>query len=86
DSEKLYPQTDYSDDIAPREFTETDSLLAVKRLFDKQDYVGAINLARKILTSLPAFDDVRIFLGRSLLATGSIDEAEKEFRSVYDSK
>ncbi|MCV4809444.1 hypothetical protein OFB93_30695, partial [Escherichia coli] len=31
-------------------------------------------------------DDVRIFLGRSLLATGSIDEAEKEFRSVYDSK
>lgn|GEM_PF-558055 len=86
DSEKLYPQTDYSDDIAPREFTETDSLLAVKRLFDKQDYVGAINLARKILTSLPAFDDVRIFLGRSLLATGSIDEADKEFRSVYDSK
>lgn len=86
DGEKLYPQTDYSDDIAPREFTETDGLLAVKRLFDKQDFVAAATLARKILGDLPAYDDVRILLARSLLSSGSVDEAEKEFQAVYDSK
>lgn len=86
DREKLYPQTDYSNDIAPREFTETDSLLAIKRLFDKQDFGGASSLAKKILATLPAYDDVRILLARSLLASGAIDDAEKEFRTVYDSK
>ena len=86
DGEKLFPQTDYSDDIAPREFTETDGLLAVKRLFDRKDFAAAAALARKILADLPAFDDVRILLARSLLAVGSIDEAEKEFQTVYDSK
>ena len=28
DADKLYPQTEYSDDIAPRESTDSDPLLA----------------------------------------------------------
>ena len=86
DGEKLYPQMDYADDIAPREFDESDSLLAVKRAFDKQDFVNAEKNARIVLQSVPRFDDVRILLGRALLAQGKVTDADKEFRAVLDEK
>ncbi len=86
DSDKLYPQTEYSDDIAPSETSDSDPLLAVKRLFDKQDFVNAEDTARKLLRDLPRFDDLRILLGRSLLAQNKNTEAEKEFRAVLDEK
>lgn len=86
DTEKLYPQTEYSDDVAPRETTDTDLLLAVKRNFDKQDYTAAEKTARTVLASMPRYDEVRILLGRSLLALGRLPEAEKEFRAVSDEK
>lgn len=66
DKEKLYPQTDYSDDIAPRQFDESDSLLVIKRAFDKQDYVGAEKNARNILQVMPRFDEARTYLGSTL--------------------
>jgi len=86
DPEKLYPQTEYSDDVAPREFTENDPLLGVKRLFDKQDYAGAQRVAAAVLREMPRYDDVRILHGRSLLALGRLTDAEREFRSVLDEK
>lgn len=86
DSEKMYPQTDYSDDVAPREFSDSDWLLAVKRSFDKQEYAAAEQYARTILGELPRFDDVRILLARSLLAQNKVTEAEREFRAVLDEK
>ncbi|MEO7674795.1 MAG: tetratricopeptide repeat protein, partial [Pyrinomonadaceae bacterium] len=86
DSEKLYPQTEYSDDVAPRELTENDLLLAVKRSFDKQEYPAAEATARTVLREVPRFDDVRIFLARSLLAQNKITDAEREFRAVLDEK
>jgi Tfp pilus assembly protein PilF len=86
DSEKLYPQTDYADDAAPREFEDSDLLLSVKRHFDKQDYINAEKSARSVLRDAPRFDDVRILLARALLAQGKIAEAEKEFRAVLDEK
>ncbi len=86
DSDKLYPQTDYSDDVAPREFDESDLLLAVKRAFDKQEFGNAEKFARTVLQSAPRFDDVRILLGRALLAQGKITDADKEFRAVLDEK
>ena len=86
DREKLYPQTDYSDDIAPRELTDTDPLLAVKRSFDKQDYANAEKTARLVLADAPRFDDVRVLLARSLLALGRTSEAEKEFKTVLDER
>ena len=46
DSEGLYPQTDYSDDIQPREFSDSDVLLVVKREFDKQEFANAEKSAR----------------------------------------
>ena len=86
DSEKLYPQTDYSDDVAPREFDDSDALLAVKRAFDKQGFANAEKNARKVLQITPRFDDVRILLARALLAQGKTADAEKEFRAVLDEK
>jgi tetratricopeptide (TPR) repeat protein len=86
DPEKFYPQTDYSDDVAPRESTENDLLLDVKRPFDKQEFANAEKVARVVLRDQPRFDDVRVLLGRSLLAQGKNSEAEREFRSVLDEK
>ncbi|MEQ1603587.1 MAG: hypothetical protein ABL999_01810 [Pyrinomonadaceae bacterium] len=89
DAEKLYPQLDYFDDISPRESTESDPLLAVKRAFDKQDaqgYATAETTARTLLRDLPRSDDLRVLLGRTLLAQGKTAEAEKEFKAVLDEK
>lgn len=86
DAEKFYPQTDYFDDVAPRQFDESDLLLSVKKAFDKQDYVLAEKNARAVLQSIPIFDDVRILLGRALLAQGKNADAEKEFQAVFNEK
>lgn len=86
DSEKLYPQTEYSDDVAPRETTDTDLLLAVKRNFDKQDFAAAEATGRTVLASMPRYDDVRVLLARSLLALGRTADAEREFRNVLSEK
>ncbi|MBK6748576.1 MAG: hypothetical protein IPG67_00805 [Acidobacteria bacterium] len=86
DTEKLYPQIEYSDDIAPRESTDSDPVLAVKRLFDKQDYAAAEGMARVVLRDLPRLDEVRILLGRALLALNRNAEAEREFRAVLDER
>ncbi|CAN5370931.1 hypothetical protein BH10ACI1_BH10ACI1_23960 [soil metagenome] len=86
DADKLYPQVEYSDDVAPREFDDGDVLLAVKRSFDKQEFANAEKNARIVLNLMPRFDDVRILLARALLAQGKNTEAEKEFRAVLDEK
>jgi tetratricopeptide (TPR) repeat protein len=86
DPEKFYPQSDYSDDIAPRESTDSDVLIAVKRAFDKQEFASAEKIAREVLRDQPRFDDVRVLLGRALLAQSRTADAEKEFRAVLDEK
>lgn len=86
DTDKLYPQTEYSDDVAPRETTDTDLLLAVKRDFDRQAFAEAEKTARTVLRFSPRFDDVRILLARSLLGQNKLADAEKEFTAVRDEK
>jgi hypothetical protein len=86
DRQKLYPQTDFSDDVAPRELTDSDPLLAVKRSFDKQDFTVAEKTAREILSDFPRLDDVRTLLGRSLLALNRNADAQKEFQAVLNEK
>lgn len=82
DPEKFIPQTDYSDDVAPREFTESNPLIVIKRSFDKQDFAAAEKEARTVLKSQPNFDETRMWLGRALLAQNKTAEAEKEFQSA----
>lgn len=82
DPEKFIPQTDYSDDVAPREFTDSNPLTAIKRSFDKQDFVTAEKEARTVLKYQPNFDEAKMWLGRTLLAQNKTAEAEKEFQSA----
>ncbi len=86
DTDKFYPQIDYSDDTAPREFEDSDVIVSVKRAFDQQDFVKAEKNARIALQNAARFDDVRTWLGRALAAQGKNAEAEKEFRAVLDEK
>jgi hypothetical protein len=86
DTDKLYPQTEYSDDVAPKEFNDSDPLLAVKKLFDKQDWAGAETAARTVLRRYPRYDEVRVLLARSLLALNRDADAGKEFKAVLDEK
>ena len=89
DPDKLYPQTDYYDDIAPLERSDSDPLLSVKRMFDKQgaqEFANAEALARTLLRDVPRFDDLRVLYARSLLAQNKNSEAEREFKSVLEEK
>jgi hypothetical protein len=86
DVDKLYPQTEYSDDVAPKELTDSDPLLAVKKLFDKQDYAGAEKAGRIVLARYPRHDEVRVLLARSLLAMNRNADAANEFKAVNDEK
>lgn len=86
DSDKLYPQADYANDVMPQISTDSDPLLSVKRFFDKQDFANAESIARKLLSDLPRCDELRILFARSLLAQNKNADAEKEFRAVLDEK
>src|SRR5206468_1040995 len=81
DTDKLYPQIEYSDDVAPREFNDSDPLLAVKKLFDKQDWAGAETAARTVLRRYPRYDEVRILLARALLSLNRDTDASTEFKT-----
>lgn len=86
DPEKLYPQLDFSDDVAPREFNDSDPILIIKKSFDKQDFATAERDARVLLSSYSHFDEARILLARSLLGQNKLSEAEREFKAVLDEK
>lgn len=86
DKDKIYPQTDYSDDIAPREIGENDAIVFIKREFDRQRYEDADKNAKAVLKVYPIFDDARILLARSQLAQGKTSDAKKNFEKVLNSK
>ena len=82
DPEKLYPQTDYANDVAPRGLDLASSLAEATRLFGAQEYVKAEALARDMLASAPRMQEARIVFARALLAQNKTDEAEHEFRQL----
>lgn len=86
DPEKIYPQVDYSDDVAPRDFQESDPIVIIKRDFDRQNYLAAEKSARTFLAVVPRYNEARMWLGRILQAQGKNTEAEKVFKEVIDDK
>jgi tetratricopeptide (TPR) repeat protein len=86
DPEKLYPQIDYENDIAPRPVEVAGSLAEATRLFGAQEYVKADALARSLLAAAPRMQDARILFARILLAENKTDEAEREFRKLADDR
>jgi tetratricopeptide (TPR) repeat protein len=86
DPDKLYPQLDYANDVAPRSVEIGSSLADVMRLLGGQEYVKAETLARQLLTTSPRLQEARILLARVLLAQNKNDEAEREFRALLEDR
>ncbi|HEY6122294.1 MAG TPA: tetratricopeptide repeat protein, partial [Pyrinomonadaceae bacterium] len=84
DPEKLYPQLDYSNDVAPRGRDIAEGMSEATRQFGSQDFVRAEAIAREIITVAPRMQEARVLLGRALLGQNKLDEAEKLFRSALD--
>lgn len=86
DPEKLYPQIDYTNDVAPRPTEIAASLAEAMRLFGTQEYAKAESLTRQLLASTPQMQEARVLYARALLAQNKIDEAEREFRQLADNR
>jgi len=86
DTEKLYPQNVYFDDIAPKLFDENDAVAGVKSLLDQKKFDQAVRAAKDILRELPAYDDVSIQLARAYLGLANFTEAEQLANDVLAAK
>ena len=86
DAQKIYPQTNYIDDVAPRGISENDPVLFIKRDFDRREFNNAEKNARLVLGLYPHFDEAKILLGRSLLAQDKMAEAGNVFREALAEK
>lgn len=86
DPEKLYPQVDFGNDIAPRPVDIAGSLAEATRLFGAQEYAKADALARNLLAAAPRMQEARILFARILLAESKADEAEREFRRLANDR
>ncbi|HYX43128.1 MAG TPA: tetratricopeptide repeat protein, partial [Pyrinomonadaceae bacterium] len=81
DPDKLYPQLDYTNDIAPRVVTSGDPLVEADTKFIAQKFADAETAARQVIALTPSLQDAHILLARALLAQNKMDEAEREFRA-----
>jgi hypothetical protein len=86
DPEKLYPQLDYTNDMAPRPVEASASLGEAMRLFGTQEYAKAEALTRQLLTAAPDMQEARVLFARALLAQNKIDEAERELRRLSEER
>ena len=82
DPEKLYPQIDYGNDVAPHPTSGIDPLADATRLYQRQEFARAETLLRDLLSATPSAEEARVMLARTLLAESNLDQAEKEFRAV----
>src|SRR5947207_7961249 len=83
DPEKLYPQTNYANDVVPQ---GPGTLEAVEqaRIQLGQQPAQAEALARAILARAPTSAEARVVLARALLEENRLDDAEREFRAALD--
>jgi tetratricopeptide (TPR) repeat protein len=84
DPDKLYPQLDYGNDIAPHTRATEVDLAEALSFFARQDYARTESIARELLGSAPRMQEARILLARAQLAQNRRDEAEKEFRASLE--
>ena len=84
DPDKLYPQLDYANDVAPRVRDVGDAMAEASRFFGAQDFGRAEAVAREIMAAAPRMQEARILLARALLGQNKVDEAEKLFRAALD--
>lgn len=86
DPDKLYPQLDYTNDIAPRPVEITASLGEAMRLFGTQEYAKAEALTRQLVSAAPHMQEARVLFARAVLAQNKLEEAEREFRQLSEGR
>jgi tetratricopeptide (TPR) repeat protein len=86
DPEKIYPQLDYSNDVAPRMPALEESLEESTRLLAAGQHAQAETIARALVERAPLMQDARILLARSLLEQNKLADAEREFRGALDER
>jgi tetratricopeptide (TPR) repeat protein len=86
DPEKIYPQLDYSNDVAPRPPALEESLEDATRLIAAGQHAQAETTARAMLAVAPLMQDARILLARALLEQNKLPDAEREFRAALDDR
>jgi tetratricopeptide (TPR) repeat protein len=84
DPDKLFPQTDYDNDDAPRRAALDTTLDEATRALTSQDYARAETLARDLVARQPLMQDARILLARALLEENKLADSEREFRAAID--
>ena len=82
DPDKLYLQSDYANDVYPRQSPETESYGKANLAFNKNDFATAEEMARQAVKANPDSSTLQAFLGRTLLAQNKRDEAGKIFDAV----
>jgi hypothetical protein len=86
DPDKIYPQLDYSNDVAPRLPALEESLEEATRLLAAGQHAQAETIARALVQRSPLMQDARILLARSLLEQNKLADAEREFRAALDER
>jgi tetratricopeptide (TPR) repeat protein len=84
DPEKLYPQTNYANDVAPQG-PGTMEAVEQARIQLGQQPAQAETRAREILARVPSSEEARVVLARALVEESRLDDAEREFRAALDS-
>ncbi len=85
DPDKLYLQSDYSNDIFPRRPSESEAFGQANLAFSKNDFATAEAKAREGLKVTPNAPTLQALLGRALLAQKKTDEASAVFNEVLKS-
>ncbi|MGI9107082.1 MAG: tetratricopeptide repeat protein [Pyrinomonadaceae bacterium] len=86
DPDKIYPQIDYANDVAPRAPALEESLAEATRLLAGQQFIGAEASARELVARAPLMQEGRILLARALLEQNKLPDAEREFRAALDER
>src|SRR6185312_1419291 len=84
DPDKLFPQIDYSNDVAPRAPDIAGALADALRYFNGQEFARAESTAREVLAAAPKMQEARVMLARALLGQNKTDEAETIFRALLE--
>jgi tetratricopeptide (TPR) repeat protein len=84
DPEKLYPQTNYANDVVPAGPAAAEAVEQARAALTQQP-ARAEELARAVLARSPANEEARVVLARSLVEQNRLDDAEREFRAALDS-
>jgi len=82
DPDKIYLQSDYSNDSFPRRPSQSEAFGQANLAFSKNDFATAEAKARESLASTPGAPTFQALLGRALLAQKKNDEAAKIFNDA----